>query len=132
MAARFASLADGMRDRKVPAEKAAHFLMKLMFCMFAEDIGLLGTPENKVFKRILLSAKDQPVRLAEHLRPLLTISDLLRRRSLGNKSSGPPSSLQPDYQVLWQRSRFDGGWRRDPRREAFFELLEAAVQPQIF
>src|SRR5713101_7378484 len=41
VADRFCDLADGMRIRKVPAEQAAHFLMKLMFCMFAEDIELL-------------------------------------------------------------------------------------------
>src|SRR5947207_680217 len=41
VAERFSGLAEGMRIRNVPAEKAAHFLMKLMFCMFAEDIELL-------------------------------------------------------------------------------------------
>ena len=41
VAERFSGPADGMRIRRVPAEKAAHFLMKLMFCMFAEDIELL-------------------------------------------------------------------------------------------
>jgi len=69
-AERFGLLADGMRLRGVPAQTAAHFLMKLMFCMFAEDIGLLGTRDNKLFKKIMLSAKDEPPRLAEHLRGL--------------------------------------------------------------
>ncbi|HQU44756.1 MAG TPA: hypothetical protein PK867_18215, partial [Pirellulales bacterium] len=69
-AERFGLLADGMRLRGVPAQPAAHFLMKLMFCMFAEDIGLLGTRDNKLFKKIMLSAKDEPPRLAEHLRGL--------------------------------------------------------------
>jgi hypothetical protein len=41
VAQRFCELADGMRIRNVAAEQAAHFLMKLMFCMFAEDIELL-------------------------------------------------------------------------------------------
>jgi len=35
VASKFARLADGMRSRQVLAEKAAHFLMKLMYCMFA-------------------------------------------------------------------------------------------------
>jgi hypothetical protein len=39
-----------MRIRKIPAQQAAHFLMKLMFCMFAEDIDLLP---GKVFERIM-------------------------------------------------------------------------------
>jgi len=60
-------VADSMRMRKVPAEKAAHFLMKLMFCMFAEDIGLL--PE-KLFTRILTNSKADPPRLTKQLRTL--------------------------------------------------------------
>jgi hypothetical protein len=40
-AERFGQLADALRLRGIPAQDAAHFLMKLMFCMFAEDIGLL-------------------------------------------------------------------------------------------
>ena len=40
-AKQFAVLADGMRDRGIEPHRAAHFLMKLMFCMFAGDIGLL-------------------------------------------------------------------------------------------
>ena len=46
-------LADGMRVRNIAAPRAAHFLMKLMFCMFAEDIELL--PGN-VFSRIMDTA----------------------------------------------------------------------------
>ena len=46
-------LADGMRVRDIPAPRAAHFLMKLMFCMFAEDIDLLP---GKVFSRIMETA----------------------------------------------------------------------------
>ena len=46
-------IADGMRQRGIPAHDAAHFLMKLMFSMFAEDIGLL---KNKVFKQIIDAA----------------------------------------------------------------------------
>ncbi|HEX7449649.1 MAG TPA: DNA methyltransferase, partial [Pirellulales bacterium] len=68
-AERFGLLADGMRVRGVPAHEAAHFLMKLMFCMFAEDIGLLGAPD-KLFKKILTNSRDNPPRLAEHLRLL--------------------------------------------------------------
>ncbi|MSR60275.1 MAG: hypothetical protein EXS05_21985 [Planctomycetaceae bacterium] len=33
-------IADSLRVRAVPAPRAAHFLMKCMFCMFAEDIGV--------------------------------------------------------------------------------------------
>jgi hypothetical protein len=64
VATRFARLSDGMRDRRIPAEKAAHFFMKLMFCMFAEDIDLL--PE-KVFKKILSTCRNDPAVLSRRL-----------------------------------------------------------------
>jgi len=56
-AERFGQLADGMRVRGIDAPVAAHFLMKLIFCMFGEDIGLL--PE-KVFGRVLETSKRNP------------------------------------------------------------------------
>lgn len=40
-ARRFATLADGLRARAVPPHAAAHFLTQLLFCLFAEDVGLL-------------------------------------------------------------------------------------------
>jgi type II restriction/modification system DNA methylase subunit YeeA len=63
-AERFGLLADGMRVRGIEAHAAAHFLMKLMFCMFGEDIGLL---RNKVFSRILTGSQTNPPRLAQRL-----------------------------------------------------------------
>ncbi len=63
-AERFGLLADGMRVRGVAAPDAAHFLMKLMFCMFGEDIGLL--PE-KIFSRVLSQSKNDPEKLATRL-----------------------------------------------------------------
>jgi hypothetical protein len=46
-------IADGMRVRNIDAHRAAHFLMKIMFSMFAEDIVLL---KNKPLKQIFESA----------------------------------------------------------------------------
>jgi hypothetical protein len=67
VAARFAELADGMRVRGVPPERAAHFLMKLMFCMFGEDIGLL--PPG-LFTKICEGAQRDPAQLAKRLQNL--------------------------------------------------------------
>jgi SAM-dependent methyltransferase len=67
VAKRFSGLAEGMRIRNVPAEKAAHFLMKLMFCMFAEDIELLPA---KLFSKLLTACKDHPDRLTDRLSEL--------------------------------------------------------------
>ncbi len=50
VADKFVQIADGMRARGVPADDAAHFLMKLMFCMFAEDIDLL--PKDLFLKTV--------------------------------------------------------------------------------
>ena len=66
-AERFGLLADGMRVRGVEAPAAAHFLMKLMFCMFGEDIALL--PE-KIFSRVLTGSKNDPRQLSDRLRAL--------------------------------------------------------------
>jgi type II restriction/modification system DNA methylase subunit YeeA len=63
----FGKLADGMRLRKVDPQEAAHFLMRLMFCMFAEDIDLLPA---KVFSRTLVKAKHEPAKLSNSLRQL--------------------------------------------------------------
>src|SRR6266851_6108206 len=67
VAERFSGLAEGMRIRNVPAEKAAHFLMKLMFCMFAEDIELLPA---KLFSKLLTSCAKDPDRLNRMLAEL--------------------------------------------------------------
>ena len=63
-AERFGQLADGMRVRGVPAPVAAHFLMKLIFCMFAEDIALLP---DKLFAKLVKKAKKEPARLKKLL-----------------------------------------------------------------
>ena len=53
-AERFAKLADGMRLKGIEPLRAAHFLMKLMFCMFGENTGLL--PPG-LFHKLLDTAK---------------------------------------------------------------------------
>jgi hypothetical protein len=67
VAERFSELAEGMRIRNVPAEKAAHLPMKLMFCMFAEDIELLP---DKLFTKLLTGSADNPDRLTRQLQQL--------------------------------------------------------------
>lgn len=67
VAGRMAKLADAMRKRDIGAQEIAHFLMKLMFCMFAEDIELL---DNKVFTKVLEISKDNPAKLTQKLAAL--------------------------------------------------------------
>ncbi len=59
----FALLADGMRSRGVDPERASHFLNKLLFCLFAEDVGLL--PEG-LFTRIISRTRRDPERFAQY------------------------------------------------------------------
>ena len=66
-AAAFASLAQGLRKRGHDPQAVAHFVNRLVFCMFAEDVGLLP---NGMFTRMLEQARRQPAIFAELARDL--------------------------------------------------------------
>jgi hypothetical protein len=53
VAGKFATLADSLRERGAEPHAAAHFLMKLLFCLFAEDVNLLP---NDIFTRMVQKA----------------------------------------------------------------------------
>ena len=53
----FATLADTLRKRGNDPHTVAHFLNRLLFCMFAEDIGLL--PDH-IFSKLVRSVQDKP------------------------------------------------------------------------
>jgi hypothetical protein len=50
VARQFATLAASLHSRGADPRRAAHFLMKLLFCLFAEDVGLLP---NQIFTKIV-------------------------------------------------------------------------------
>ena len=56
-AATFATLAQSLRERGHEPQTVAHFINRLVFCMFAEDVGLLP---NDMFTRMLDHARRQP------------------------------------------------------------------------
>ena len=60
-------LAQRLRDRGHKPHDTAHFLMKCLFCLFAEDVGLL--PEH-LFERLLASRRVNPDRLPAALTEL--------------------------------------------------------------
>ncbi len=66
-AATFAELAQSLRERGHAPQTVAHFVNRLVFCMFAEDIGLL--PDN-MFTRMLKHARKRPEEFAELSRDL--------------------------------------------------------------
>lgn len=56
-AQKFASLAQRLRNRDHDPETVAHFVNRLVFCMFAEDVDLLP---NKMFQRVLEHSLNAP------------------------------------------------------------------------
>jgi type II restriction/modification system DNA methylase subunit YeeA len=54
-AAEFATLAKNLRQRGHEPHRVAHFVNRLVFCMFAEDVQLLP---NQMFSRMLKAAED--------------------------------------------------------------------------
>jgi type II restriction/modification system DNA methylase subunit YeeA len=56
-ASEFATLAQRLRDRGHEAHRVAHFINRLVFCMFAEDVGLL--PDH-LFTKMLEASRSQP------------------------------------------------------------------------
>ena len=66
-AATFAELAQSLRERGHDPQAVAHFVNRLVFCMFAEDVGLL--PDN-LFTRMLAHADKQPEEFASLARDL--------------------------------------------------------------
>lgn len=60
-AGRFAMVAEAMRKRGLDSQQVAHFLIQCIFCMYAEDEGLLheGASEDpQIFAAILKSARN--------------------------------------------------------------------------
>lgn len=66
-AAEFATLSESLRRRGVEPERAAHFLMRLLFCLFAEDIGLLP---RQAFALLVKNWQSVPSRFTDLLSEL--------------------------------------------------------------
>ena len=62
VAASFASVAQSLRERGHDPQAVAHFVNRLVFCMFADDVGLL--PDH-MFTRMLRHARPAPERFTE-------------------------------------------------------------------
>jgi hypothetical protein len=69
VAADFAKLADSLEWRGIPPERAAHFLMRLLFCLFADSIGLL--PDH-LFRQMIGRDRGNPANFTRKLRELFT------------------------------------------------------------
>jgi type II restriction/modification system DNA methylase subunit YeeA len=67
VAAEFAKLADSLEGRGIEPQRAAHFLMRLLFCLFADSIGLL--PEH-LFRQMIELDRSKPANFSRKLRQL--------------------------------------------------------------
>ena len=90
----FAVLAHSLREKGHDPQVVAHFVNRLVFCMFAEDVGLL--PDN-MFTRMLDQARDRPEEF-----------ELLARDLFGAMSTGGRVGFE---KVAW----FNGGLFEDDR-----------------
>ncbi len=63
-AQQFAGIAESMRKRGVDSRQVAHFLDRVVFCLFAEDIGLLP---DMIFSRITEKAGGDPVKFSRFI-----------------------------------------------------------------
>lgn len=63
-AGKFAVIADGLRSRGHDPHRAAHFLNRLLFCLFAEDVGLLP---RDLFTRVVERTGRDPELFARYV-----------------------------------------------------------------
>jgi type II restriction/modification system DNA methylase subunit YeeA len=65
----FAEIAESMRKRGLDPQAVAHFLVRVVFCLFAEDVGLL---ERGLFTRLVTRVGGDPNRFARHVGDLFS------------------------------------------------------------
>ena len=68
-ASTFAGIAQRLRDAGYESHRVAHFVNKLIFSMFAEDIGILP---GQLFSRLVESVQQRPDKLSDKLQQLFT------------------------------------------------------------
>lgn len=133
VAKEFAALADRFRKRGHDPHVAAHFLMKCMFCLFAEDVGLLP---NDLFKRLVESRRNNLASLTAGLSELF---DKMRTGGAfgvddvpwfngGLFDDSPALELKPsDAETLLSAAKHDWG---SVEPAVFGTLFERSLDPQ--
>lgn len=66
-AERFSELAHNLQAKGYEPHRVAHFLNRIIFCMFAEDVGLLP---NKIFTRLVTASVAHPDQFESHAKQL--------------------------------------------------------------
>ena len=121
-ARRIGEIAQALRETGSAGEEVAHFLDRLIFCMFAEDVGLL--PE-KLFSRLVEKSRRDPVRFGKLVNDLFAVmaaggdfgADTIRRFN-GNlfNNAAPITLTETEVERIYQAALLD--W--------------SAVEPSIF
>ena len=121
-AERFSNLAQGLRAKGHDPQAVAHFINRLVFCMFAEDVGLLP---NQMFTRMLRYAHTHPAESA----------DMARDLSRGMRSGGRIGFEDVEW---FNGGLFDSDEALPLDSPAVLEVLKAArldwseIDPSIF
>ena len=76
-AAQFARIAQLLRAYGNPPAEVAHFLIRLLFCLFAEDVGILPP---KLFSRLVTRPKQNAAAFRDQLRQLFAAPGEVQRR----------------------------------------------------
>jgi hypothetical protein len=123
VAAEFAKLADSLESRGVEPQRAAHFLMRLLFCLFADSIGLL--PEH-LFRRMIEADKGKPANFRRKLRQLFA--------AMSNEGStfGMHDIHYFDGGLFMDDEVFDLDWRDMSVLNIAAALDWSQVEPAIF
>jgi len=140
-ATEFAALAERMRIKGSTPEKIAHFLIQCVFCMYAEDEGIIhsGETENQhIFTALLKSTRHEPKRAVERITTLFQAMQT-RDGKYGNDDINwfngglfkiidiPPLDLEDLIILHKSAEKFD--WRAiDPT--IFGTLFERGLDPQ--
>lgn len=139
-AGQFAVVAEDMRRRGADSQQVAHFLIQCIFCMYAEDEGLLhkGPADNpQIFSSILRSARDDSERARNRIASLFTAmktggqygNDDIAWFNGGLFSTIDVPQLQPEDVAALRHAAENLDWRAiDPT--IFGTLFERGLDPE--
>ena len=123
VAAEFAKLANNLEARGIDPQRAAHFLMRLLFCLFADSIGLL--PDH-LFRQMINSDKGKPPNFGRKLRQLFAAM------STEGSTFGMHDIHYFNGGLFMDDEVFDLDWRDLGVLNAAAALDWAQVEPAIF
>jgi len=123
VAAEFAKLADNLEHRGIEPQRSAHFLMRLLFCLFADSIGLL--PDH-LFRQMIELDKGKPASFARKLRQLFAAM------STSGSTFGVHDIHYFNGRLFTNDEVFDLDWRDLGVLNAAAALDWSQVEPAIF